>query len=201
MTDISGSNLLNLKTRQYDQDLLALYGLGDIRDALPPLKGSFDNCGAVTAGAAAQTELREGTVVAGGMFDIDACAIAMDIPNDENLAVIAGTWSINEYIAKQPVLNKSVMMNSLYCINGYYLIEECSATSAGNLAWFKDYFLPDIPDYKTFDKLAAEIPPAESTPLFLPFLYGSNYNPRAKASLIGMDSHHTRGHVARAVLY
>ena len=200
LTDISGSSLLNLETRGYDADLLKLYGLEGIQGALPPLKRSFDACGRVSAEAARQTGLAEGTVVAGGMFDIDACAIAMDITDGDNIAVIAGTWSINEYISKTPVLNKSIMMNSLYCMDGYYLVEECSPTSAGNLKWFKEMFMPEIKSYREFDKLAESVAPDEQNLMFLPFLYGSNYNPQAKASLLGMDSHHTINHAARAIL-
>ena len=200
VTDISGSNLLNLETGQYDKELLSLYGLEDIIDALPPLRRAAEPCGTVTAEAARLTGLAEGTVVAGGMFDIDACAIAMDITNGENIAVIAGTWSINEYIAQKPILNKSVMMNSLYCMDGYYLVEECSPTSAGNLAWFMQKFLPDVESYRAFDELAEAVAPDEQNLLFLPFLYGSNYNPQAKAALLGLDSSHTRSHIARAVL-
>lgn len=200
LTDISGSNLLNLKTRQYDRALLELYGLESVWDCLPPLKRSFDACGHVTAEAAKLTGLTEGTVVAGGMFDIDSCAIAMDITDDENIAVIAGTWSINEYISKTPVLNKSVMMNSIYCIDDYYLVEECSPTSAGNLKWFMQMFLPDVKSYRAFDELAEGVAPDEQSLLFLPFLFGSNDNPQAKCSLLGLDSHHTRNQIARAVL-
>jgi len=212
LTDISGSNLLNLETRQYDRELLKLYGLDygskrgseheleTVWNALPPLKRSFDLCGRVTAETAKLTGLAEGTVVAGGMFDIDACAIAMDITNDENIAVIAGTWSINEYISKTPVLNKSIMMNSLYCMDGYYLAEECSPTSAGNLKWFMDMFMSDVKNYKEFDKLAESVAPDEQNLIFMPYIFGSNYNPQAKASLLGMDSHHTKNHIARAIL-
>ena len=199
LTDISGSNLLNLKTRQYDKELLALYGLDPIWEALPPLKRSFDVCGYITAEAAKKTGLAQGTVVAGGMFDIDACAIAMDITNDDNIAVIAGTWSINEYISKEPVLNKSVMMNSIYCMDDYYLVEECSPTSAGNLNWFMGMFMPDVGSYDELNKLAESVRPDEQNIIFLPYLFGSNYDPQAKASLIGLDSHHTINHIARAV--
>ena len=200
LTDISGSNLLNLETRQYDKELLALYGLEDIWDALPPVKRSFDPCGCILEETAKLTGLLEGTIVAGGMFDIDACAIAMDITNDENICVIAGTWSINEYISKTPVLNKSVMMNSLYCMDGYYLVEECSPTSAGNLKWFMEMFMPDIKSYKEFDSLAANVAPDEQNLIFLPYIFGSNYDPQAKATLLGIDSHHTKNHIARAIL-
>jgi len=90
---------------------------------------------------AAATGLLEGTPVAGGMFDIDACAIAMGLVDEQDIAVIAGTWSINEYISKKPVVNKSIMMNSLYAMEEFYLIEESSPTSAGNHAWFIDMFM------------------------------------------------------------
>ncbi len=150
-----------------------------------------------------------GTPLAGGMFDIDACAIAMDITDDKKICVIAGTWSINEYISASPVLNKSVMMNSLYCMPGYYLIEECSPTSASNYEWFIDMFLAEeklkakalgrnVFDYCS--ELAEPVSAEGQKIMFLPWLFGSNYNPQAKASLIGMDSHHTRPQIIRAVL-
>jgi len=200
LTDISGSNLLNLETQQYDRELLALYGIEEIWDALPPLKHSFDPCGRITKETADLTGLKEGMVVAGGMFDIDACAIAMDITGDENIAVIAGTWSINEYISKHPVLNKSIMMNSLYCMDGYYLVEECSPTSAGNQKWFMEMFMPDIKTHNEFTALAKSVAPDEQNIVFLPYIFGSNYDPQAKATIIGMDSHHTKNHIARAIL-
>jgi len=209
VTDYSGSNMLNNKDVRFDRELLAEYGLESLFNALPPLKNSTDFCGTVCKRASLETGLTEGTPLAGGMFDIDACAIAMDIVNDENICVIAGTWSINEYISKQPVMNKTVMMNSLYCIPGYYLIEECSPTSAGNYEWFMDMFLAEekrkagelnINVFQYCDELAEKVAPDEQNIIFLPYIFGSNYNPQAKATLLGMDSHHTRPQVIRAVL-
>jgi len=209
ITDYSGSNLMNIRDVCFDRELLDEFGLGELYDALPPLKRSTDPCGTVSKSASEETGLAEGTMVAGGMFDIDACAVAMDITNEDNIAVIAGTWSINEYISRKPVLNKSIMMNSLYCISGYYLIEECSPTSAGNHSWFVDMFMGEekckakelgMNVYKYYDELAAKVAPDEQNIIFLPYIFGSNYNPQAKATLIGLDSHHTKEHVARAVL-
>jgi L-xylulokinase len=114
VTDYSGSNLMNIRDVRFDKELLEAFGLGDLIDRLPPIKYSTERCGTISPAAARETGLREGTPVAGGMFDIDACAVAMDVTDEENLCVIAGTWSINEYISTAPVLNKSVMMNSLF---------------------------------------------------------------------------------------
>ena len=139
-TDYSGTSLMNLLTRDFDEELLRLWGLEEIKDCLPPLRHSFENCGRITAKAARASGLIEGTPVCGGMFDIDACAIAMDVSSPQKLCAITGTWSINEYISSVPVPADSSTLNSLFCIPGYYLIEESSPTSAGNLEWVIDNF-------------------------------------------------------------
>ncbi len=36
------------------------------------------------------------------------------------------------------------MMNSFFCLPEYYLVEECSPTSAGNNAWFVKNLLPEL---------------------------------------------------------
>jgi L-xylulokinase len=96
-------------------------------------------------------------------------------------------------------------MNSLYAIPGWYLLEESSATGAGNLEWvIKNIFEGEkIPDgknlYVRLDEKAAGIGPDACDVYFLPFLYGSNRHPLAKASFIGLTSYHTKYHILRAV--
>lgn len=208
LTDYSGSNLLNLTTKSYDRDLLKLYGIEEIYDALPPLKKSSDVCGFLTKEVAEKVGLNENVVVAGGMFDIDSCCIAMNITDSKNLCVIAGTWSINEYISKKPVLNHSVMMNSYYCIDDYFLVEECSPTSAGNLEWYIQNFLyndliklnnGEKNIYKFCDELVDSIKPEDNDVFFFPYIYGSNYNAKAKACFMNLDSRDNIVNSIRAV--
>jgi L-xylulokinase len=106
------------------------------------------------------------------------------------------------------VLNRSVMMNSLSFLPGYFLVEECSPTSAGNNEWFINLFLEaekaealakGIGLYEYVSQLAAEVPPGGQNIVFLPYIYGSNYDPKAKACFIGLDASHTRVQVIRAV--
>ena len=65
-----------------------------MRDLLPPIRRSEEICGEVTAEAAADTGLRAGTPVAGGLFDIDACGLASGMVDESQLCMIAGTWSM-----------------------------------------------------------------------------------------------------------
>ena len=208
VTDYSGTNLMNLHTRDYDPRLLGLFGLEAVAAALPPLRLSTDVCGRITEEAAALTGLKAGTPVVGGMFDIDACAVAVDAADEERVCMIAGTWSINEYISPVPVLDGTVMMNSLFCIPGYYLIEECSPTSAGNNEWFVNTLLPELKEalageggsvYDRLNAMAASLPAGERCPLFLPFLMGSNEQPGAHAAFVGVEGHHGRAHLVRGL--
>lgn len=208
ITDCSGSNLLDLSNTAFDRDAFSWFGISEMYDCLPPLKNAMDICGKVSREVAELTGLPQGIPVAGGMFDIDACSIAMNVVDSDNLCVIAGTWSINEYIERQPVVNHTVMMNSLYCMEGYYLVEESSPTSAGNLEWYIQMYMggerqkaekEGLNIYQYCDRLVESVDPSDDDIIFLPYLYGSNYNPSAKACFLGLDSHHTQAHIVRAV--
>lgn len=208
MSDYSGTNLLNLSTRQYDDHLLDLFDLNELHHALPPLCDSTEIAGYVTEAAAAQCGLVAGTPVAGGMFDIDACAIAVNVLDEQNICMIAGTWSINEYPRKLPVMDGSVLMNSLFCLKNYYLIEESSPTSAGNNEWFINNLLPEVRlqakelgqnVYEWMNQWVESIPPQEFVPIFLPFLMASNVHPNAMGTFVGLSASHTRKHMARSV--
>jgi len=207
-SDYSGSNLVNLHTRAYDRDLMALFGLADLMDALPPLKSAAEVCGTVSEEAAALTGLAAGTPVAGGLFDIDACALAVGITDDTHICMIAGTWSINEYIRKTPVTDGTAWMNSLFAMKEYYLIEECSPTSAGNQEWILKTLVPEMlheaaergqNPYDEINRQIASISPDTFCPVFLPFILGTNVHPNAKGCFIGIGANHTRAHILRAV--
>jgi L-xylulokinase len=205
VTDISGSGLLDIMNARFDRDMLSALGIGEVYDRLPPLRYSCEKCGAVNSRAAALSGLREGTPVAGGMFDIDACAVAMNVTSPEEFCTIAGTWSINEYIARAPVTDGRIAMNSLFAIPGYFLVEECSATSAGNLDWFVQRFIgrEEVPEgkkvFRWLDEQVAALRPEDSEVYFLPFLNGSNDDPLGKASFVGLTGYHEKIHCIRAV--
>lgn len=207
-TDFSGGNLVNLETGAYDRELLEYMGLDEVYDKLPPLKHASDICGYITKEASDLTLLPEGTPVAAGMFDVNACGIASGLSDEEKMCMIAGTWSINEFIAKKPVLNGTVALNSMFCIPGYYLIEESSPTSAGNMEWF----IRNLMNYEKEEAKAAggfvyeltnawvdSIEPQDNQIIFLPFLNGSNEDALAKGSFIGLTAYHDKKHMLRAV--
>lgn len=208
LTDYSGANLVNIYTRQYDDELLGFFGLSELRSCLPPLISSTDFAGGITKQVAEETGLKEGTPVFGGMFDIDACAIASGVSDPKYLAMVAGTWSINEYCSKEPVGEHKVAMNSVFCDPDYILAEESSATSAVNLEYMAKTIFPNLSEdckkngknvYQEFDRLVSSVPASEMCPIYLPFIVASNVHPNAQAGFIGMSAWQTRAHFIKAV--
>lgn len=207
-TDFSGGNLINLTTHDYDKELLTYFGLEEIWEKLPPLKYSSDICGYVTDEAAAITGLPAGIPVAAGMFDVNACGIASGLSDEEQMCMVAGTWSINEFIRKEPVTNGTVALNSMFCIPGYYLVEESSPTSAGNMEWFiRNLMSAEKAEakaaggsvYDVTNKWVEDIEPQDCNIIFLPFLNGSNEDALAKGTFIGLTAYHDKHYMLRAV--
>lgn len=206
-TDYSGTSLMDLTTCQFDKGLLKRFGLEELYGCLPPLCNAWDCCGGITEEAAAQTGLRVGTPVSGGMFDIDACAVAMGVTDPEQLCMITGTWSINEYPAPIPVRADTTTHNSLFCLPDTYLIEESSPTSAGNLDWYLETCMKEEKKrakaeggsfYDVVDRVVETLPPEESDVLFLPFLYGTNTD-SDHAAFVGLSNSYSAAHMLRAV--
>ena len=207
-TDCSGGNLVNMVTGKHDKELMALFGLEECYEKLPPLKYSAELCGTVTEEAAAKTGLLAGTPVAAGMFDVNACGIASGLSDEEQMCMIAGTWSINEFIGRKPITNGTVALNSMFCMPGYFLIEESSPTSAGNMEWFirnlMNYEKEEAKAkggsvYDITNEWVASIEPQDSQVIFLPFLNGSNEDALAKATFVGLTAFHNKKHMLRAV--
>lgn len=205
LTDMSGTSLMNVVTGEYDEAVLDAWGLQSLRHLLPPLVSSEQICGPVTDAAAALTGLRPGTPVVGGMFDIDACGLASAMVDQRPLCIVSGTWGNNQSITPEAPVDADIFMTSRYCINGYYLMLEGSATSASNLEWMLAQCRGIAGEtsgsslYDHCNQLVAQTTPSENGPMYLPFAYGCNVHPHGKACLIDCDGWQGAGDLLRAV--
>jgi L-xylulokinase len=207
-SDMSGSSLMDVRGRCYSPDLLALYGLEEVYDALPPIVQSFEVAGRVTRAAAEATGLAVGTPVVGGLFDIDASAVGCGAVSAGQACIIAGTWSINEVITAEPLVDPALFMTTLFAVPGLFLSTEASATSAANLEWFVNQCCGDerheaqrrgVSIWEVINEQVAALPPGSTNIIFHPFLYGSNVQSSARAGFYGLGGWHTRAHMLRAL--
>jgi L-xylulokinase len=207
-TDMSGANLMDVRNRCYSRELMALYDLAEVYEALPPLKQSFEAVGQVTAVATQETGLAAGTPVVGGLFDVDASAIGSGAVNADQACLVMGSWSINEVITREPIVDPRLFMTTLFAEPGLFLTIEGSATSATNLEWFVNQCCGDeraeaqrrgVSVYDVINEEVASLAPGSTNIIFHPFLYGSNVQPTARAGFYGVAGWHTRAHLLRAL--
>lgn len=208
ITEASSTCLCNLHTRQFDPDIFAAAGISDCLPKMPRIIESTECDGYVTAEAAAATGLAAGTPVVGGFFDIDACQFASGVTDTQTLCLIAGTWSINERLATTANTDYDKNRNTvtLGYRPGFFNVEESWPTSASNFNWFVTTLLEaDHPSasrdelYALCNKAVAELDPADSQVLFVPYLYGASYPDGANAGFFGLTSYATRAHLILAV--
>lgn len=208
LTDLSGTNLISVRDRDYDDEILEFWGGLSWKDKLSPIKLSTECCGYITEEVAKLTGLKAGTPVSGGVFDISASSLASGINQINKLAIVAGTWSINEYVTDKPVVDKNLFMTSIYPLDNRWQITEASPTSASNLEWFINNFmaadkqLEEIKGgsvYELCNQLVSSTTSDESHLMFFPFVFGSNTIPDATAGFVGVNSFHQRAHFLRAI--
>jgi L-xylulokinase len=202
ISDMSGCGLLRLPECRYDDDLMALYGLRGLGQLLPSLIDPTEIAGTVTAEAAAQTGLTEGMPVIGGYFDVIASALGSGVVAPGAMSIIAGTWSINQYVSSEPVVDRDLLMVSAFGSDRYMNMDN-SATSASQLEWYVREFVErdahhDDP-FGFCHRRVADVVPRLDDPYFHPFLYGSSQGAEYRAGFYGLAGWHGEGHFLRAL--
>ncbi len=198
ITNISESNLFNMRENRYDEDLSMLLGIGGILKAFPRIVGSEEVAGSITPEVAALTGLLAGTPVVGGLFDVVATCLCAGVTDERQLNAVMGTWSVTTGVT--PTIADGLPHPFVYGRHaeaGHYIVHEASPTSAANLEWLAAQF--GGLDYPQMNAMVASLPKAASSVQFLPFLYGSNAGLGMKAGFYGLQALHGVEHMLQAV--
>lgn len=204
----ASTSFTNVRTQTYSRDALALFDLDAIWPCLPEISHSDCVVAGVSKKAARETGLVAGTPVVAGLHDVTASSLGMGGYKQRVVAVIAGTYSINETVSAQPKVGRK-----WFCRNGITPGEwnnmAISPASTTNYDWFVDQLCStdkrhaENRDHSIHDLLADEISLAfqrPSTVLFHPYLFGSPFGSNASAGFFGLQGWHDRGDMLRAVL-
>ena len=204
----ASTSFTDVRDQGYSVEALRLFALEELAGALPPIAGSAEVAGRVTREAAARTGLAEGTPVVCGLHDVTASALGIGGHAEGVLAIVAGTYSINEVVSSEPRVD-----GRWFCRNaiapGRWNNMAISPASAANYDWFldtlcrRDQDAADAAGQSVHALLAGEIDAAlrqSSTVLFHPYLFGSPHGTVASAGFLGLRGWHNRGTMLRAVL-
>lgn len=198
ITNISESNLYDMRTGVYDPALAELFGIGEIMGALPPIVGSAEVIGGVSTVAAAETGLVAGTPVVGGLFDVVATCVSSGVRDERRVNAVFGTWSVATGVTTEIAEGTDVpFVYGRHGEPGTYIVHDASPTSAANLDWVAELFADR--DYAGMDRAVADLSPVSSEVLFLPFLYGTNAGLGMRSGFYGLQALHGRSHMLQAV--
>ena len=195
-------------TQTYAPDILSIFDLEALSDALPSVERPDAIVGAVTGEAARLTGLLAGTPVVAGLHDVTASALGIGGYGEGVVAIVAGTYSINETVSSAPRID-----GRWFCRNGLKPGEwnnmSISPASAANYDWFLDtlcgseWAAAEAEGRSIHAVVGPEIEAAlarPSTLLFHPYLFGSPHGPAASAGFLGLRGWHDRGDMLRSVI-
>lgn len=206
-TEASCGGFTDVRTQNYSAETFSLYELEEIKGKLPAIVGCAEVAGEVTRETAEATSLVPGTPVVTGAHDVDMSAVGIGCIEPGQLAIVAGTWSINEVVSDRVALDKEWA-----CWNfvraGSWLNVSGSPASATNLEWFVQQICPaEVERAKAravspFDFVSKEVGSVlgeKSEVFYHPFLYGSPHGSEASGGFFGLRAWHGRGHLLRAL--
>ncbi|PNY79853.1 FGGY-family carbohydrate kinase [Deinococcus koreensis] len=197
--------LYDPRTRSWT-DRYAAAVLGDRRlDVLPRLAWSDEVAGHVTAQAAAETGLREGTPVAVGTVDALAEGLSVGALQPGDLMVMYGSSTFFILVQDAPTPDPRV-----WSVGGAFPGQVNLAAGMGTTGsltrWFVDEFAQEHETAAAYDTLfagAAALAPGADGLLLLPYFSGERTpinDPRARGVIAGLTLSHTREHLFRAAL-
>ncbi|MCU0522858.1 MAG: FGGY family carbohydrate kinase, partial [Anaerolineae bacterium] len=187
-SDAAGTALVDNHSGEWCAPLLAAIGIS--LGKLPPIRGSAEVIGAVTAEAAQATGLAAGIPVVVGAGDTTCTRIGADAEGTGRACIYMGTAA---WIAAP--------QRQAGCF-------AATATTGAALRWLVGLFDPAPGQaasaaYTVLLEEAASAPRGAASLLFLPHLMGERgpaYNPKAKGVLFGLTLAHGRAEITRAVL-
>lgn len=197
----------DLKKKDWLRGIIRYIGV-DL-DKFPPLVRSIDQVGTLTAQAAAECGLQEGTPIFGGGGDAPGAAVGAGAVGEGDGHIYLGTsgW-VGVTTSKTPTGRHGVATLQSADPNKALLFAEME-TAGACLKWIADEFYkveqadPNIPNvYALMDEKVETIPPGSDFLICTPWLYGERApiaDTWVRGTFFNLSADHTREHLLRAV--
>ena len=210
-SDASGTNLLDLERKEWSRELLDAF---EIRaDLLPELYPSTHVAGGVTAQAAKECGLLEGTPVVLGGGDGSCACVGAGVVRPGKAYNVIGSSSWISMAAEKPYFDPEMRtFNWVHLDENLYTPCGTMQAAGYSYAWFRNTLGGEeiaaakergVSPYELLNQGAAASAPGANGVLFLPYLLGERsplWDHNAKGAFIGMGISTTKGDMTRAVL-
>jgi xylulokinase len=196
--DASASFLMDPVSRTWSSEMARMLGIES--EKLPPIRNPLDVLGKVTAAAAAQTGLREGTPVLVGGADYPVSLLGSGACETGLASDVTGTSCILTLIADWPVLDPEIC--NVLTIEGHWGPFVLLESGGDAMRWARRALHDNALNYATIVARAAEAPAGADALFFLPYLAGERLGQHrnARAQFFGLGAAHGLPHLHRAVM-
>ena len=197
----AGTILFDIRKRNWSSELLQALDIN--QDWMPDTFEGTAVTGQISASAAQEAGLMEGTPVVGGGGDQAAAAVGTGAVREGIVSLSLGTSGVVFAATDTAAIEPEGRLHSFcHAVPGKWHLMGVMLSAAGSLRWFRDTFSPGT-EYDTLAGAAAAIPAGCDGLLFLPYLTGERTpypDPLARGAFVGLTVRHSLPSLTRSVL-
>jgi xylulokinase len=201
VADSSGTLLFDVANRKWSSEMLDAFEIDS--SFLPTVVESPEPTGNISAAAAAETGLKQGTLVFGGAGDNAAGAIGMGVISPGTVSATIGTSGVIFGVTERPSVDPHGRIHTLcHAIPGRWHNTGVTLSAGLSLNWFRSNFANGV-SYEELGSIAEQAPSGSDGAIWLPYLMGErtpHLDPNARAAFVGLTASHTLSHLVRAVM-
>ena len=210
-SDASGTGALDLHTFAWSREILEAAGVP--LDVMPEIHASTDLAGRITAQAARDTGLAEGTPVFCGCGDGTAAAVGTGLSQVGQGYISLGTSAWISYLDDSPCLDPGQRTFNMAGITSGQVFPIGTMQAAGSsYSWMRDQLCRaekldaerlDSNVYRQINDQIAQVPAGSNGVLYMPYLMGERspwWDSGIQGSFLGLKQENTHADLLRAVM-
>lgn len=198
VSDASGMLLMDVKNRQWSQEMLRLLGIRERQ--LPKLFESYEVVGNLKADVAEELGLSTDIKIIAGAGDNAAAAVGTGTVGEGMCNISLGTSGTVFISSEKFGVDRYNALHAFAHADGHYHLMGCMLSAASCNKWWMEEILKTS-EYSEEQKNITKL--GENNVFYLPYLMGErspHNNPDARATFIGMTMDSTREDMTQAVL-
>ena len=204
-SDAAGTLLFDVKRGRWSEEMIT--GMQLDPGMLPPVFGSSEITGILTAAAADALGLQRGTPVVGGAADNAAAAVGSGVVTPGSTQTSIGTSGAVVAPIDRPRVDPGMRIHSFnHAVDSTWYLMGVALSAGAALGWYRQTLAGpggSLPEYEELIAEAAATDPGANGLTFLPYLTGErtpHADSNARGAFSGLNAAHRRGHLTRAIM-
>ena len=203
-SDAAGTLLFDVRSRRWSLELLSALDVSP--EMLPPVVGSSEVSGRVTARVARDLDVPARVPVVAGGADNAAGAVGSGVVSEGRVQSSIGTSGTLLTPVDRTRIDRRMRLHTFcHCVPDQWYLMGVVLSAGASLSWLRDVLSPGDANY-SYNVMTGEaesVTPGSDGLLFLPYLTGErtpHSDSSARGVFFGLHLGHGRAHLVRAVM-